>query len=318
MPVAEARGRCGGVSASSTASVTRSDNHYGPTVVDQAHRVPDDEIRQWVTAAHTARLASSMLDAAADPMAGSSLAADDEVYRWEKCSDWTRSVLVAAVDHLIVWANIVAPQTVFDGMVVQNPPRAYYTLARAGLESAAQAIWVLDQETSAERVHRHLRLVYHDLRQMALAFEMAGDERAAAVRDRMASVGARVGDADVFASIKKGEPKYSMMVREAAGAIQMDPAQLEVLWRSASAAAHGKNWFRHVAYTTTVGDEYEPGYFRAMLRPDPVEITRSVTAAAKLTLRGVVHFLARSGHDPIPITEAALKKLQAETPRRTD
>jgi len=40
-------------------------------------------------------------------------------------------------DHLVVWANIVAPQTVFEGMVVRNPPRAYYTLARAGLESAA-------------------------------------------------------------------------------------------------------------------------------------------------------------------------------------
>lgn len=80
---------------------------------------------------------------------------------------------MAAIDHLVVWANIVAPQTVFEGMIVRNPPRAHYTLARAGLESAAQAVWVLDPDASSERVHRHLRLLYHDLRQMAIAFEMA-------------------------------------------------------------------------------------------------------------------------------------------------
>lgn len=95
------------------------------------------------------------------------------------------SGLVAALDHLLVWANIVAPQTVFDGMVVRNPPRAYYTLARAALESAAQAVWVLDQEVSAERVQRHLRLLYHDLRHMAIAFELVGDELAPVARERM-------------------------------------------------------------------------------------------------------------------------------------
>jgi hypothetical protein len=259
-----------------------------------------------------------MLNSVSDPLASSPLATDDAAYRWERCSAWTSSALVAALDHLIVWANIVAPQTVFDGMVVQNPPRPYYTLARAGLEAAAQAVWVLEPDTSPERVSRHLRLVYHDLRHMGLAFEQAGDGRVGSVRERMASIGERVDDPDVFLSIKKGEPKYSMMVRHAARAIQMEPAQLEVIWRGASAAAHGKNWFQNIAYTTTVGDEYEPGYFRATLRVDPAEVTRSVTAAAKLTLYGVARFLDRSGHDRDSITAAAFAKLHAETPRFTD
>ena len=285
---------------------------------EEIRQVAEAEITRWVTAAHTSRLASYMLDQVHDPLPATPLATDDEAYRWERCSAWTRSGLVAATDHLIVWSNIVAPQTVFEGMVVRNPPRPYYALARAGLESAAQAVWVLDQDTSSERVHRHLRLLYHDLRQMALAFEMAGDERARAVRERMESVRERVGNANVFESIKKGEPKYSMMVRESAGAIEMEPAQLEVLWRSASAAAHGKNWFQHVGYTTTVGDEYEPGHFRAMLHPDPAEITRVVTAAAKLTMHGVLRFITRAGHDPGSIYPAAFAKLKAETPLKTD
>jgi hypothetical protein len=133
---------------------------------DQPGPVPQDDVVRWASAAHTSRLASYMLSQVPDPLAGTPLAADDRAYRWEKCSAWTWSSLVAATDHLVVWANIVAPQTVSDGLVVANPRRAYYTLARAGLESAAQAVCVLDQGASAERVYRHLRLLYHDLRQM--------------------------------------------------------------------------------------------------------------------------------------------------------
>jgi hypothetical protein len=271
-----------------------------------------------MAAAHTARLASNMLDSASDPLAASPLSADDAAYRWEKCSAWTSSALVAAVDHLIVWANIVAPQTVFDGMVLRNPSRAHYTMTRAGLEAAAQAIWVHEPDTSPERVSRHLRLVYHDLRQMALAFDKAGDGRASSVRDRMASIGEHIGGADVFVSINKGEPKYSMMLRESADAIQMEPAQLEVIWRGASAAAHGKNWLQHVAYTTTVGDEFEPGYFRAGLRVDPAEITRSGPPPRSSHRTASPAFLDRAGHDRDSITAAALAKLQAETPLTTD
>jgi hypothetical protein len=202
-------------------------------VPDEDARVADSEVTRWATAAHTARLASYMLASVLDPRPGSSLADDDAAYPWEKCSAWTRSALLAATDHLVVWANIVAPQQVFEGMVVRNPPRPYYTLARAGLESAAQAVWILDQEESSERVRRHLRLLFHDLRHMALAFEMAGDARAPGVRQRMEQIRERVGDDDAFETIKKQEPKYSAMVRECAGAINMEPAELEVLWRGA-------------------------------------------------------------------------------------
>jgi hypothetical protein len=146
---------------------------YGPVVSEEIRQVAEDEIARWVTAAHTSRLAWYMLDQVHVPLPATPLATDDEAYRWEKCSAWTRSGLVAAIEYLVVWANIVAPQRVFEGMVVRNPPRAYYTLARAGLESAAQAVWVLDQDTSSEGVHRHLRLLYHDLRHMALASSRA-------------------------------------------------------------------------------------------------------------------------------------------------
>jgi len=293
--------------------VTDDSEQGTPAASEELERVGDEEITRWVTAAHTARVASYVLAEVRDPRPGTPLAADDDAYPWEKCSAWMRSTLVAALDHLIVWANIVAPQTVFEGMEVRNPPRPYYTLARGGLEAAAQAVWTLGQPTSAERVDRHLRLLYHDLRQMALAFEAASDERAPAVRERMALVEQRVGDAEAVRAIKKGEPKYSMMVRECAEAVDLEPAEIEVLWRGMSAAAHGKNWFQHVGYRTTVGTEYEPGYFRAAMQPDPAGITRSLSAAARLANYGVLRFVTLAGHHPASLYPAALARLTSET-----
>lgn len=287
-------------------------------VPDERGRVPDEELTKWAAAAHTARVAKYVLDQVVDPKPDAALASDDAAFRWEKCSAWTRSSLTAATDHLILWANIVAPQKLFEGMVVQNPPRPYFTLARAGLESAAQAVWVLKEEESAERVHRHLRLQYHDLRQMALALEMQNDDRAPSVRERMNQMRTRIGDAYAFDSITKGEPRYSAMVRECATAVKMKPDDLEVLWRGASAAAHGKNWFQYVGFSTEIGEEYEPGYFRTTLFPEPEAVTRAMTAAAEMTQYGVLLFVVRSGYHPPPLFAAAFAKLLEETPLKTD
>lgn len=278
--------------------------------------VPEEEFLEWVVAAHTARLARYVLDRVGDPRPGSELSVDDAAYRWEKCTAWLRSYLMAASDHLLLWADIIAPQQVFPGQTVQNPPRPFYTLARAGLESAAQAVWVLEQDNWEERVHRHLRLLYHDFRQLALAFEAQGDDRAQAVRERMSEVETRLPKACSFTSIAKGEPKYSTMVRECAPAIDMQPNELETIWRGASAAAHGKNWFHHVGYHSQLGEEYEPGYFRMTLRPNPAEITRAAGAAVAMLTREVDKFADRCGYDRVRLRQEAFAELRNRTPMK--
>jgi len=201
-------------------------------------------------------------------------------------------------------------------MVVQNPPRPHYTLARAGLESAAQAVWVLEPDDRTERVHRHLRLLFHDLRQMALAFEAQKDERAPGVRKRMAAIEARVPDSRSFDSIKKGDPTYLSVIRECAPALGMQPNDLESIWRGASAAAHGKDWFRSVGYRAHEAYQYEPAYFLVALLPDPAEITKAMKAASAMLMHGVVRFVTRCGHHPEPLRHGALSRLTAETPRK--
>lgn len=78
----------------STRGLDVGDAEYGPVVGEDIRQVPA-EITRWVTAAHTSRVASYMLDQVRDPLPATPLATDDEAYRWEKCSAWTRSALVA-------------------------------------------------------------------------------------------------------------------------------------------------------------------------------------------------------------------------------
>jgi hypothetical protein len=279
-------------------------------------RVPDEELLKWVETAHSARVDYYTLEQVLDPRRDSDLALDDAGYRWEKCSAWVRSYLMAAADHLLLWANTVSPPRVHEGMTVANPPRPYFTLARAALESAAQAVWILEPAESVERVHRHLRLLYHDLRQLALALEAEGDDRASAARERMHLVQTRTSDLYAFKTIKDGEPKYLMIVRECAEVIKTAPATLEAIWRGASASAHGKNWFQHVAFDLRAGEEYEQDYFRVLLLPAPSEITRAVQAASDMLTYGVTKFVLRAGVDPQPLFRVALERLASEIPRR--
>lgn len=278
--------------------------------------VPPDESTKWVATAQKARLSQYMLEAMLDPEPSSQLAADDLIYRWEKCSAWTRAYLMAACDHLLLWANVVAPQEFPEGLVVENHPRPYYALARAGLESACQAVWILDRSESKERGTRHLRLVYHDLRNMALSFEAANDSRSEIARERMRLLEERVRDTFDFNSIKKGEPKYLEMVRECSSAVGQTPSELEATWREASGAAHGKNWFQHVSSTVIVEDEFEPEYFRARHLPDPAGVTKAMELASGMVLYGTLRFADRAGFNLKAKYESAFSRLKAETPLR--
>lgn len=57
------------------------------------------------------------------------------------------------------------------------------------------------------------------------------------------------------------------MVKEAGAAVRKPDAEMELVWRSASAAAHGKGWFDDYAASAEVIDEFEPG---ARISRDPV------------------------------------------------
>jgi hypothetical protein len=285
-------------------------------VGDSLSAVPPEESTNWVTSAHRARVARYMLDGLLDPESDSELAAVDAQYPWEKCSAWIRSYLLAGCEHLLLWANVIAPQDFPEGAKVTNYSRPYYALARSGLESACQAVWILTPDTSNERTTRHLRLVYHDLRHMALSLEAEADPRSTIARERMSFLQQRIDGRFDFVSIKNGEPKFLNLVRECASAVNLQPDEIEAIWRLASGAAHGKNWFQALSGQFVVDEEYEPEYFRATHFPDPVGVTKVMDAASRMTVFGVLRFAACAGLDYKSAYDAAFSKLLAETPMK--
>jgi len=255
-----------------------------------------------------------MLDGLLDPESESDLAAVDQEYPWEKCSAWIRSYLLAGCEHLLLWANIISPQEFPEGSKVANYSRPYYALARSGLESACQAVWILKPESSNERANRHLRLVYHDLRHMALSLEAEADPRSTIARERMRLLQQRTEGNFDFIAIKNGEPKFLGLVRECSSAVGLQPDELEAIWRLASGAAHGKNWFQALSGQFVVEEEYEPEYFRATHVPDPAGVTKVMEAASSMTLFGVLRFAQCAGLNFKTAYDAAFSKLLAETP----
>ena len=105
-------------------------------------RIPVDEATSlaWVEVAHKARLAHHVPKGTPDPTQDSNFGQINALYPQEKASDWHRSYLTAALEHLLIWANTVAPLKFHPEHEVTHTFRPAFTLARAALEASSQAL----------------------------------------------------------------------------------------------------------------------------------------------------------------------------------
>lgn len=263
----------------------------------------------WKIAATRVRVAQALFDLYGDPAAGSQLAADDARCRVVYLSDAVREYLAAALDNLALWTNVVMPKVFIEGVAVENPPRPYFTLARAGLDSAAQASWILFAADSEERLARHRRLAVDDLNNMRLVAKLIDDGAKQAVKDRIDALHASTDDRI------KGAPNFLDMVRAASPIVGTSADDAEVLWRTASAAAHGKPWFLEATHSADIAEEFAGGRYRAVRLPDAGMISAVVTLAAEVTDRAVLqlgHLLGAPLGDLIPLS---LRTVAADRPR---
>ncbi|GAA1995500.1 hypothetical protein GCM10009718_36880 [Isoptericola halotolerans] len=271
--------------------------------------VDGDDMVLWKEAATRVRLAQATLDQLGDPAPGSGLAQDDMRCNGPYISDSVRGHLDAALDNLTLWANVVAPRVFIKDVPVENPPRPYFTLARAGLESAAQAVWLLSPQEQDERIARHLRLAVNDLEEMRRTARLVDSSAEEAVKERIVAV------RDTAGGPIKVAPNYLDMVRAAANLGGLEPDDAEALWRTASAAAHGKLWFLEATYSTDLGEEFSAGRFRAVRRPDAGTISTVVTLATEVTERAVVRYALMLGAPLERITQRAVEQLRKNLPR---
>ncbi len=248
-----------------------------------------------------------------DPSQGSDLAIADLFYPWEKVSTWVRGYLRASAEHLGLWADVVAPFK-FDADTVNNVRmRPYLSLARAGLESAAHALWLTEVDDAPECVKRFLRLMYRDFKYHKKAIEADGLDTAN-VDHRIDALKSRVEEHSIPVTLTEPVPGYEKMVRLAATATNHDPNSWAYLWHSASGAAHGQNWFGIEAYHWLPLAEYEQGHFRAISAPEPQFITDAIQAACDALQWGTVRWLLMGRHNPQLIGEA-MKEIFERMPR---
>ncbi|CAM3225187.1 hypothetical protein [Tsukamurella hominis] len=276
----------------------------------------EDQRQRWAAATYKVRGSALALEGAVDPREGSLLEYADQLYPWEKVSAWSRSYLSAGIEHMSLWADLVAPYEFDESRVNHVRFRPYLLIGRAGLESGSHAVWLLsDVEDPRDCVRRHLRLMYKDFEYHQKAYE-AGGESTDGITARMEKTVARAAELRIGSSPKDKPPGYEKLVREAAATVGGDADRWSFLWNAASGAGHGQNWFGMVGYDNEIGDEYEPGYYRSIQVPDAAFITETVEAASDVLLWGVCRWLMLAGYDGPGRIDAGIRHVHEQMPKK--
>ena len=280
-----------------------------------------EDIAPWIEAAQGARLNAYTLELLGRPIVGSDLK-PTAVDPFRNMAEWCRGYLEAAADHLMLWADSVAPLKFHPDVVNVYTLRPTLTLARAAMEAAAQAVWILGPDDPARRAGRYILLATADLQEQARAAEST--ESAEALSAELEAI----LTAMELAPRRFTPPRYLHMLRDAAAFFAeglpehasrpswMNADRVERLWRAASGAAHGKMW-PDFEFTIS-GDMDEEG--RAYAVPDHVAMGEFVDVAASFFAAGVVLLAVRSGRyeEWDELTAAATERLLGAMTRRGD
>lgn len=230
------------------------------------------------------------------------------LYPFEKVSDRAQHYVSAALEHLTMWADYAAPLKFHPETVTVFTMRPAFALARAAMESASQAVWLMDTTDPIECAKRHLRLIRWDLEEHRKSrLDSEGKQK---VRDRDIELVDRVKN---YLSEDEIRPPngYLWVIREACRPtdLALDKDEAERLWRAASGAAHGMYWTNLELTQVEVGEEYEPGHFRTFTLPDADAMVEVLRAAHTITQYAALKYLDYAGADVSALTGPAQKWL---------
>jgi hypothetical protein len=271
-----------------------------------------EEHQKWVMQTYRARRCDLVLRRVVDPKPQSLLDLVDRVYEMEKVSTWARASLRAATEHLCLWADFVAPYTIKPGDVRHIRPRPYLLLSRAGLEAASYALWTLEASSADECVRRFVQLMRTDFRHHRNALRDGGMDYSR-VDERLARLEARCEELSIPDTNEK--LNYGRLVRNAAKVTHQDEPRWFYLWATASAAAHGQNWFGVEGFLLMDKSEFEPNHYHMTSLPDPSLITEMTEAACTALDWATLRWLTIGGHD-LGIFDDALREVHARMPKK--
>jgi hypothetical protein len=255
--------------------------------------VDREQSRPWVEVAHSARLMRDLLAETPPAIDGSPFNTIDKELP-QSCEKWCRSYLSSALEHLGMWADYAAPLTFHPDAIAHYDARPAQTLARAALESASQAVWVMATRDPREMLRRHLSLVLADWAEQRKA-EIDPERKADLKQQRLDLLDILEGN-----GIKVDDPSYLTLVTAAAHEVRTnlsdgdlgDPAQVERLWRASAGSAHGKMW-PSLELRVSVEVNGRPFSF-----PDADAMSAILVLANTVTQYGVLRFIDYAGHEP--------------------
>lgn len=270
---------------------------------------------EWVAVAHGARLSARLLANVRQPTADSNFARLDEIYPFDSVAVFTRGYLSASLEHLLFWADYAAPLKFHPEQEANFALRPAYTLARAALEAAAPAVWLMNADGPRECLRRYLSLVRWDLRMHAKS--TPDTARKAEIEAQEAELLSRV--VAEFTPKEIAPPAGYEAVIKAACAhndVTLDPIDAAWIWRAASGSAHGMPWAA-TDLQEWITDPHlaDPSPIRV---PDVNRMAEALRAAWTVTSYGCLKFAAFSGGDLKALTSEARTWLASVVPLKPD
>ncbi len=229
------------------------------------------------------------------PVDGSNFARARQLYPFEPVHDRARAYIGAALEHLLLWADHVAPFKFHPEQESNFQQRPPYTLARAAMEAAAQAVWMLDTTDPRECIRRHVSLIRWDMHEHRKSKLDPAEKAEVQVRDDelVERVSAEFNEAEI-----RPPSGYLWVLRRACNPddLALDPDEVERLWRAASGSAHGMYWptqdLQHL-----VEVEGPDGSVRTIRVPDARQIADVLQAAYIITQYAVLKYAMFAGAD---------------------
>ena len=279
-------------------------------------RVPEEDSRVFTEIAIGVRTSWHVFNHAPTPAPGSAFAQTHELYPFEPLAERAREYVRAALEHLIWWADWVAPLKFHPEQETNFSLRPAYTLGRAGLESAAQAVWMLETTSPLECIRRHICLMRWDLQEHRKS-KLDQTEKDV-IKAREAELVHRVSA--VFSDEEVRAPDgYLSVIRAAAETAQLslEPNETERLWRAASGVAHGKYWPTRDLQRAAIAENPDGSPTdREMLVPDTKVMAELVSAAFRMTQFGALRYADYCGADLVELHQRAMADIAQALPLR--
>ena len=161
------------------------------------------------------------------------MARDDAATAPFNLSHQVMHLLSSSLEHLLTISSLA-------GELRSMPP---YTLARAAIENAAAALYLLTPAERKERVRRLLHYAAADEADRDIAHRLSKTSMTPSKQERLDHL-ARIGEAaGLSRDLVLGSPKsWTGIVQDAGQHLDERGKDVELLWRLCSGFTHGRTW----------------------------------------------------------------------------